>query len=124
MYEIADRLDALPIGANSGRYEDKKKLNDEVAQGQPVNRPIPTHHHRQPVYSDESEEDEDFLYADHRPTMGGGRHDHGYERDNGDFKIKVYIPFFSDNLNIEDFIDWIVEIDKFFDYMEVPEEKR
>ena len=33
-------------------------------------------------------------------------------------------PFFSGNLNIDDFIDWIAEIDKFFDYVEVPEEKR
>ena len=47
-----------------------------------------------------------------------------YERDNGDFKLKVDIPFFSGNLNIEDFIDWIAEIDKFFDYMEVSEENR
>ena len=28
-----------------------------------------------------------------------------YERDSGDFKLKVGIPFFSGNLNIEDFID-------------------
>ena len=49
---------------------------------------------------------------------------HGYERDNGYFKLKADIPFFSGNLNIEDFIDWIAEIDKFFDYVEVSEEKR
>ena len=57
-------------------------------------------------------------------SIPSGRCDHGYERNSGDFKLKVDIPFFSSNLNIEDFIDWIVEIDKLFDYMKVPEEKR
>ena len=112
--KIADRLDALEIGVNRGRNKDRMRLRDEIAQGQPVNRPIPAHHHRQPIYSDESEEEEDFLYADHRPARGGGRCVHGYERDSGDFKLKVDIPFVSGNLNIGDFIDWVVKIDTFF----------
>ena len=111
----------VPTG---GRNEDRRKLRDDVTQGQPVNMPVPAHHHRQPVYSDDSEEEEDFLFPDHRPTRDGGRYMRDYERDNGDFKLKVDIPFFSGNLNIEHFIDWIVDIDKFFDYIEVPEEKR
>ena len=60
--EIADRLDALAICANKGRNEDRRRLKDEVAQCQLVNRPVPAHHRRQPVYSDDSEEEEDFLY--------------------------------------------------------------
>ena len=64
------------------------------------------------------------MYADQWPARGGGRPKYGYEGDNGDFKLKVDIPFFSGNLNIEDFIDYIAKIDKFFDYMEVLEEKR
>ena len=54
------------------------------------------------------------MNANHRLARIGGRHDHGYKRDSGDFKLKVDIPFFSGNLNIEEFIDWIAEIDKFF----------
>ena len=52
--EIADRLDALALGANRGRNENRRQLRDDVAQGQHVNRPVPIHNHRQPVYSDDS----------------------------------------------------------------------
>ena len=114
----------MVLGANSGRNEDRRMLRDDIAQGQPVNRPIPAYHHRQPVYSDDSEEEDEFVFADHKPTRGSGRQVLDFDRDGGDFRLKVDIPYFSGNLNIEDFINWIVDIDKFFDFMEVPEEKR
>ena len=84
---------------------------------------LKANHRRQPVYSDDSEQEEDFLYTDLQLVRGGGKHEYGYERDNRDFKLKINIYFFSRNLNIEDFINWIAEIDKFFDYMEVSKEK-
>ena len=37
------------------------------------------------VYSDDSEEKEDFLFVDHRLARGGGRHAHDYDRDGDDF---------------------------------------
>ena len=57
--EIADRLDALTIGANRNRIDDRW-----FAQNQPINRPVPACHRRQLVYSDDSEE-EDFLFDNH-----------------------------------------------------------
>ena len=116
-------MDALAIGANRGRNEDRRGPREDVAQGQPVNRHVLVRYRRQLIYSDDLEEEEDFLYADHRPVKGRGRCEYGYERDDEDFKLKVDIIFFSGNLNIEDFIDWVAEIDKFFNYMEVLDEK-
>ena len=64
------------------------------------------------------------MFADNRLARGGGRNIHEFDRDRGDFRLKVDIPYFSGNLNLEDFNDWIVDIDKFFDYTGVPEKKR
>ena len=80
--EIADRLDALTIGANRNRIDDRR-----LAQGQPINRPVLTHHRRQPVYSDDSEEEEDFLFGNQQPARGGGRYVRDYARDKGDFRL-------------------------------------
>ena len=57
------------------------------------------------------------MFSDHRPAKGGYMNVHEFDRDGGDFRLKVNIPSFNGNLNIEDFIDWIADIDKFFDYM-------
>ena len=66
---------------------------------------MPAHHCRQPVYSDDSGDDEDFLFGNHQPARSGGRYARDHERDGGDFRLKVNIPFFGAHLNIEDFID-------------------
>ena len=45
------------------------------------------------------------MFVDHRPARGGGRNVHDFDRDGGDFRLKVDILYFNGNLNIEDFID-------------------
>ncbi|PKI59296.1 hypothetical protein CRG98_020316 [Punica granatum] len=45
-------------------------------------------------------------------------------QDTGDFCFKANILVFSECLNIEEFLDWLSKVDWFFEYSEVPEEKR
>ena len=40
--KIADRLNAQTIGANRDMTDDRRRPRDDIAQGQPVNRPVPT----------------------------------------------------------------------------------
>ena len=37
--------------------------------------------------------------------------------------MKIEILFFSESLNIESFLDWVYEVNKFFDITYVPEKK-
>ena len=64
------------------------------------------------------------MFGNRQPARGGERYACNHDRDGGDFRLKVDIPYFNGNLNIEDFIDWITDIDKFFDYMGVSEENK
>ena len=54
---------------------------------------------------------------------GGQR---GNDYDDGDtsgFRLKVDIPYFG-SLGIEDFLDWVADVDRFFDYTATPAERR
>ena len=47
-----------------------------------------------------------------------------YNRHDDEFKLKVDIPNFSGDLDIEGFLDSITEVDCFFEYMEIPKERK
>ncbi|KAI0507351.1 hypothetical protein KFK09_013473 [Dendrobium nobile] len=47
-----------------------------------------------------------------------------YRPHQGEFKVKMDIPFFDGHLHIEDFLDWEKAVENFFDYMDIDPEKK
>ncbi|XP_020259159.1 uncharacterized protein LOC109835598 [Asparagus officinalis] len=78
---------------------------------------------REPTPYEDSDSEEDH-YAP--PRRGGYRRDRR-RRDNydvGGFKMKMDLPSFNGQMHIEEFLDWIAEVERFFEYMEIPEERK
>ena len=59
----------------------------------------------------------------HGRQRGGRRWQPNYRGDDK-YKLKVYIPNFSGDLNIEGFLYWLTEVDMFYDYTELPEDRK
>ncbi|PHT65618.1 hypothetical protein T459_30043 [Capsicum annuum] len=71
--------------------------------------------HRAQYVEKKDDVEEHDLYAQLRRGHANG----------GDmFKIKDEIPTFNGNVNIEGFLDWIYEVETFFEIMNIPPERR
>ncbi|XP_034888842.1 uncharacterized protein [Populus alba] len=75
---------------------------------------------RQPIYDDTLSEDEDEAET----MLQGNRRRDQREPDRQTFRMKMDLPSFNGQLQIEGFLDWLVLVERFFNYMDIPEDKR
>ncbi|CAN0838647.1 hypothetical protein LINGRAHAP2_LOCUS2269 [Linum grandiflorum] len=69
-----------------------------------------------PIRADSySSSEEKNLEAD----QGGGN-----RQNRNDYCVKVNIPLFYGTMRVDEFLDWLVDVDRFFDLMGVPENKQ
>lgn len=48
----------------------------------------------------------------------------GNQQNNYDYRVKADIPLFYGTMGVEEFLDWQIDVDRFFDVMGVPENKQ
>ena len=113
--QTLDQIQAvLATLLNRNPNRDDEERRDNRARGPPHHGP---NRNRQQDYNEEDSEDEEYAER----VLGNYR---GPARDNGrdyqeqrDYRMKVELPSFNGNVSIEEYLDWVSKVEKFFDYI-------
>lgn len=72
--------------------------------------------------SDTSEEDDEFFQQHPRFARGEHNADRGGVRTN--FRMEIDLPTFNGKVDVETFLDWVKNVENFFDYTNTPDDKK
>ena len=76
-------------------------------------------------YVDTSDDEADLdEITNARGRFGGVRQWKPNYRGDDEYKLKVDIPNFIADLDRKGFLDWLIEVDRFFDYTKLPENRK
>ncbi|KAI5671405.1 hypothetical protein M9H77_11769 [Catharanthus roseus] len=117
--EMINRFDALGVNANINSNDGGQRPRDQLAQGGVANVPVAANIQNQVAGYNSSDEEKDLILAkdQNRPARrGGGRYNNNYNIQNNN-------DYYGGDFRLKDFVDWIAEIDHFFEYMDIPQEK-
>jgi hypothetical protein len=95
--------------------ENYRKMIDPAREHNPIPR-------RQLAYEEALSDDEEYVERILRPNRQG--HCHMGEREPQAFWMKMDLPSFNGQLQIEGFLNWLAAVERFFDYMEIPEDEK
>ena len=95
-------------------YNRNRNHTNEEAHGHPGEDRGPEPRRRHPAFKELSSEEEDYHFKEE--VDGRKRQENPHS-----FRVKIDLPCFNGHLHVENFLDWILEVENFFNYMQTPD---